>query len=557
MATIPRTTLVASGLGLLIAIYLMLNIRTLGWPFGIVDAPILLAQSILFSPLEYFTTPSAYDFLSYNNFTPLITLSWDVDYTLFGLHEPAFRMHQLISLGAMLILVYVLLLQTTGSVAIATLFSFAIMNLPATYATLDVMVYRHYIEGMIFALLSFLAFRQYNRSRTIYWLGLSVACYAVSVTAKEVYLPLPGLLFFMFTGGLSRRILFILPYAAALILYLAMRFYIIGNTGGYSGPMTALDAFTQLSTLLLSMKRLSAGLLAHPWASFAVLGCTLILAISAFFKESLNGKLSILMGVLGVLLPLTALIHMVAIGFTVSRWLFVPSVALMLYLAYLCSRSSSRALCGVTYLIVISISLYASYQRFISETPLFAKNQGKSYEAILESDGNSYLLFSTYSQLAAENYSVWVYIAKLTNGSWGTLPILHPGQKNYHDLSRRKVKPMSRKARNDSLQTLETHVQTGVVKSVHQDAATGLMTVDIEPTLQGSACIVYLFTPDNGIIFDASNCDNWRIPRRQLFHQLRKAGMNVEETKLAIWSDDKAHPWRSESYRLQELLNRS
>ncbi|MFK7974910.1 MAG: hypothetical protein AB8C02_02180 [Halioglobus sp.] len=543
-------------LAALASVFLLLNVRTLSWPFGIVDAPILIAQAIQYSPIEYFLTPDAYNFLSYNNYTPFVTLSWDIDYTLFGLHEPAYRLHQLGSLLILVGLIYVVLLQATRSIGIATLFCFAFINLPATYSVLDVMVNRHYIEGMIFAILSYLACRRYDHTERTVWLVVSVICYGIAATAKEVYLPLPGLLFFLISGNIVRRIKTIVPFAAMLALYLAARFYMIGGAGGYSGAAETAAIFDNLNVLAGIALQTLAGLFAQPLVSFCLLIAMLLLILREFGKQSVATKFALLMGLAGALLPIIALIPMMAAGFVMARWLFVPSVLALVYIGYLCSRSESRAIPALVYCLLFSSSVYAAYERYAAPDPLFTKGQGRNYKAIMASDEKSYVLFSNFSQLAAENYSVWVYIAKLKNGHWGTLPIVSPPQASYHDLSQRTRIPMGGKARKANFLSRNIPVREDVVESATLDQ-NGLVTVALNSALPGNTCSVYLFNEHNGIVFGHQNCQRWVSLHQQIIFQLRKAGLTLEDAQFAVWSDDAEHPWRSKPYALSELLERS
>lgn len=536
----------------LFAVFALLNVKTLAWPFGIVDTPILIAQAILYSPIEYFTSPSAYDFLSYNNFTPLATFSWDIDYTLFDLNETAFRAHQILALLALLALIYRVLLLATNSIVVTTLFCFGIMNLPATYAVLDNLVNRHYIEGMIFALLSYLTFKRYDQQGHIGWLLLSVICYGVAASAKEVYLPLPGLLFFLQSGSVVKRIYSMIPYALMLGAYLALRVYMIGGSGGYSGVADTGVILGDLNVLSLIAAKTLGGLLAQPLASISLLVVAVVLVFRDFQNKPLTSRLAVFMGLLAAVLPLLALLPMLSAGFISARWFFVPSVLLLLYLAHLCSQAHSPRLTALVCFIVLSSSAIAAYERVTAPTPAFFKGQGRSYQAILQSDENRFVLFSKYSLLAAENYSVWVYVAKLRNGRWGTLPIVTPGQAAYHDLESREPIPMGHRARRPDFLTKAKPLRQHVIKQV--ETSNGLVTFTFNTGLPGDACSVYLFNEYNGIVFGMGSCKQWVSSYRQISFQLRKAGMTVDNVQFAIWSEDPEHPWRSTPLPLKDLL---
>ena len=81
-----------------------------------------------------------------------------------------------------------------------------------------------------------------------------------------------------------------------------------------------------------------------------------------------------------------------------------------------------------------------------------------------------------------------------------------------------------------------------------------LLTVSLRESLPGKSCTAYLFTPYNGIVFGLPDCAGWTMLRREIFFQLRKAGMRLDDTRLAFWSDDPEHPWRSTPYPLADLL---
>lgn len=539
---------------LLTIAFLLLNLRTLGWPFGIVDSPILLAQAVQYSPLEYFTSPHAYSFLSYNNFTPLVTASWDVDYTLFGLEPQGFRIHQLIALGILLGLIYLLLYQLSNSVLSTTLFCFTAMTMPSAYFVLDVMVNRHYIEGMIFSIMCFMLFTRYCRGGGIVWLLASAACYAVSITAKEVYIPLPGILFFLYEGNFLQRVRRILPFAITLALYLGLRLYIIGGAGGYSSADASIDLLGNTALLGTVMLQVVAGLLPHPVQSFLIVGLFLVLFIAQVRRMNFTSTMALLIGLFGLLLPMLALLPLLAAGIVLPRWVFAPAVVLILYLAYLCSGTPYRKLALLVYFIAFAGSAQAYYTRMQAPEPFYARGEGRSYKSILESDNSSYLLFSRFSQLAGEGYSVWVHIAKLHNGEWGTLPILHRGQLHYHDLQNRTPIPMGRKAKTMLGQMPAGTQRAGTITTATIAADTQTLNLTFASGATEGSCIAYIYGERNGHLFSDIGCDKWSITIRELRYQLRKAGYTLEETQFAIWPNEPEPSWHSESYSVQALL---
>src|SRR5699024_7646618 len=93
---------------------------------------------------------------------------------------------------------------------------------------------RQYIEGLVFTIISIIAFLNIRTNRDSWrWLILSIAAYALATTAKEVFVPLPLVLFALSPGSLIKRIRRITPYLIITLAYIAYRFYMLGGFGGY------------------------------------------------------------------------------------------------------------------------------------------------------------------------------------------------------------------------------------------------------------------------------------------------------------------------------------
>lgn len=552
----PRRTQFALSLVGLVTALLILNIKTIHWPFGIVDSPILLAQAISFSPLEYFTSPSKYQFLTYNNLTPWVTLSWDVDYALFQLDALGYRIHHLVSLIAMAGIAYAVLYRTTGSILNASLFTFAIITAPATCAVLDDLVNRHYLEGMIFCLLSFLCAHTYNRKPALVWLVLSVFLYALSTTAKEVFIPLPGILFFLFAGSFKRKVSLILPYAVVLMGYLVWRLHMLSGSGGYTSASASLGLLENPGVLLDLALILLASLFNSLIVSGLFLAVFAVLLAVNFRKLQPATRLAVLTGVLGLLLPLVALLPMLAVGFLSPRWLFAPTIGLLLCFAYLGSITHSKLLRGGVYLLVFACSASAYNARFQAPEPLYVKGKGKVHTQILQSDPNTYLRLSRYSEMAAQGYATWVYIAKLHNNAWGTQPIFDGGQLRYHDVSGKTAVPIGRRARAFTAAEESGGAALDLLQGSSYDAESDQLNFDFADRPLGDTCFVYIFGEHNGLLFGRTACSQWSIQYRQLEYLLRMTGLDISTAAIAQWSDQADPPFHSKPYKLRDLVDR-
>ncbi len=451
--------------------------------------------------------------------------------------------------------VYLILYRMTRSILNTSIFCFAIMTVPATFSVGDDLTCRHYLEGMVFCLLSFYFAQLFNAKQQLAWLAFSVFFYVLSITAKEVYIPLPGILFCLYSGNFRRRVLLVSPYAAALMAYIAWRFYMLGGIGGYSvgqaAPLTPDQHPLSLSEIAL---RLCSSLLENPVGSLVALAIfALVLAIN-FRKLELSERFGLFIGASGLALPIMALVPTMALGVIDSRWLFATSVAFLLFFSYLCSLTESKTVTALVYVIILACSLEAFYVRITNSKPSYsAGNEVPRY--ILESDSSRYLRIPQNAELVAIAYNAWVYLAKLHNGTWGTLTISDIGQLRYHDAANRTAMPLatSKKIRED----LNTEISTDLdlVKSVRYDSNKDSMIFSFAGDLNSDRCFVYIFGPDNGALFHAGDSKQWSISYRNLKYILRVSGYELPETSIAFWCENPGKRYYSKPVKLRELID--
>jgi hypothetical protein len=179
--------------------------------------------------------------------TPLLFLSLDVDRRLFGLAPYFFYLHQLL----------------VFSLCPAALYGVLRLWLPRLWAAVGAGVFlvgpviavlpqllfvRHYVEAILLASLAVAAWvGALRRTGTAAWAlaGLSAALYFAASMAKEIAVPLAVLLPLLPepAGGpradLATRLRLVLPHAAMLALYLALRYAVLGTLlGGYGFAVT-------------------------------------------------------------------------------------------------------------------------------------------------------------------------------------------------------------------------------------------------------------------------------------------------------------------------------
>lgn len=199
------------------------------------DDPLILKQVILHSPAEYFFVPHAWQELTAASFSPLLTLSYELDYTLFGLSPAAFYGHQLVSVALAAFAFHLLLtLWVPRSFAILGAI-LLLLSAPMALASAWLAI-RHYVEGLALALLAMAAWVLALRGngRVHGWVWVSTGLYLLAMLAKEVYVPFAGLALLLPERTWRERLRAGWPLWAALALYLVWRVWMLGGRfGGY------------------------------------------------------------------------------------------------------------------------------------------------------------------------------------------------------------------------------------------------------------------------------------------------------------------------------------
>jgi hypothetical protein len=203
-----------------------------GW--WTIDDPALLRALIEHGVWRQFYDPAVwrahYPVPAPGVLTPWVYLSLGLDYRLFGLHPMGFYAHHLLAHLLLIIVLYKALeayLKPNGAFWAAVVFS---CSIPAA-STVSLLQMRHYLEGMILALLSLLCFRKAIQRRALPYAILGACCYAASTTAKESYVLLPAVLLLLPGVHPWRERRYIYPFACIGLVYMAWRAYMLGFHG--------------------------------------------------------------------------------------------------------------------------------------------------------------------------------------------------------------------------------------------------------------------------------------------------------------------------------------
>lgn len=401
------------------------------WPFlgnwfYLLDDGHTLQQAVRYSPWQYFTQPHAYLLLSHTNLTPWLTLSYDFDYTLFGINPLPFHIHQLISIGIAAVLSFHVLRRYQVSRSLSAIGLLLFLASPSVANIASGLPARHYIEGMIFALVCLIAFLNAQSSRHRYgWLILSLSAYALCTLAKEIYVPFPVILFALAPGNLPRRARRVIPFLLVTGLYIGYRFYMLGGFGGYNAnPGHFFEgAYHEPPTYATLLKFPLFIFRSEPVAWLATL-LTLGLVVHSLLRRKANGWLltctfAAVMTPLFFLLPQ---IHMYGTHgtnqwYTAAVWSFcllIPAGILRIDGVWL--RTTAACTLGV----ILVLTLWQVTVPRLQKNVTFSSHVAKH---IWEARQNQFIMRPKFTM--SVNIATWRYLTYLVKGKPGTSVITH------------------------------------------------------------------------------------------------------------------------------------
>jgi hypothetical protein len=168
-----------------------------------------------------------------DSFTPMLGLSFKLDWLLFKMNPIGYNLHSIVSMFAASVMLYFVLERFAGRIAAFC----ACLLFIANASTLTVAGWhstRHYMEGMFWALLSVFTFLEGERKGKPSFLMISVTAFIFSALNKEVFLILPMLFSLITGGGAARRLRKTLFFWVFLVLYIPWRWFMLGGYfGGY------------------------------------------------------------------------------------------------------------------------------------------------------------------------------------------------------------------------------------------------------------------------------------------------------------------------------------
>jgi hypothetical protein len=179
---------------------------------------------------------------------------------------------------------------------------------------------RHYLEGMLFALLAILAFVHAQRRQSMPWAFAGALAYALAVTAKEIYVPLVlVVLVIPPVNNLLTRMRLASPFIVIAFLYIFWRQYMLGAMmEGYADKSSMLS-FRSLTGIFEALGHFPEFFFGSSWKLPTLLFCS-ALALALLKRVSII-PVSIVLAVV-IVVPLVPLIAFPGIT-EADRYLFL------------------------------------------------------------------------------------------------------------------------------------------------------------------------------------------------------------------------------------------
>lgn len=303
-------------------------------------------------------------------YRPLFTVYFTVGYKLFGLWEPGWHLMNLLVHTTATVLVYRVLRRISGSVAVAGFAALLFGVHPAHVESVS------WISGIpdplaalfyLPALLWYVRHRQEGRGGR--WLALSIVFFALSLLCKETAIVLPAVIAAWELargggGGFTTRVrdaaVRVAPYAVVALLYLPLRYAVLGKFGWKHPFMTDVPDWaiwmTVPQVVVSYLQHLAApfNLSLYYGTSFVrgasdanfVVPALVLLALAALlwlFRKRLSAQMWVALVMLfAPLLPVLNLKVFHQEYIVQDRYLYLPSVGFCYLVALLLARLIER-----------------------------------------------------------------------------------------------------------------------------------------------------------------------------------------------------------------------
>lgn len=235
------------------------HIDSLTYWFTTTDTLPLIATSRVSTASDLvglFTHPLMYgsDFVHIALFyRPIASLTYALDYALWGLSSVGYQLTNLVLHGAVAVLAAVAITEITDRPTAGLLGAVLFVLHPLTVEVVPTAARRQDVLMSVFFLAAVALFIRSRKRNSLRLLGVSLVAYALALGSKETAILLPALVFVWV--GIQRReappiaaireaVEAVVPFAVVSVGYLVVRVAVLGGLGGYEmdNPLTLTEA---------------------------------------------------------------------------------------------------------------------------------------------------------------------------------------------------------------------------------------------------------------------------------------------------------------------------
>lgn len=227
----------------LIVLSFLLHHKALEGNWGFDDGEHLRFASS-YSPWQYFFDPAVLIKQTYAHITPWNPFFYDIGLHFFGFSPTALYWMQLCVISASAVAIIILLKNWIGLFPAWIAAAFFLLGVPAQHAAHSIML-GHYTSGLLWSLLCMIFFQKALSGKfSFLFLALAAFSYSNAALCKELYVPLPLVLFF-WPGlkGWRDRIYWLWPFIVLGSIYVVWRKFILGSAvGGYGQTLVGVSS---------------------------------------------------------------------------------------------------------------------------------------------------------------------------------------------------------------------------------------------------------------------------------------------------------------------------
>jgi hypothetical protein len=268
---------------------------------------------IFFSPVDYRAIGSS-------NFTPMLGLSFKVDWLLFRMEPWGYYIHNIIAVLAAGFALFLFMRHYAGSLTSFISFILFLLN-PVVFYVTSWSSTRHYIEGLFFALISLYLTLRAERAGKVSL--LNGGFYLLSALSKEIYVVLPLITVIILNDRLMQRVRNTISLWIGLLIYSLWRLWILGGMGGYPFP----DCLG-LKSFLTGIYKTASFISSHFFGSYQILFWIVLLIIIITMTKKIR-ILKIVFMLVVIFLPILPVINLIDFHHSWARYVFHLSVFMM------------------------------------------------------------------------------------------------------------------------------------------------------------------------------------------------------------------------------------